>query len=122
MPGLHLEVFVEGEPAGKVVELSGESFSVGRGERCDVRLKTTAVSRRHFIMALVADRWLVQDLDSSNGTYVNEKRIKTSEVRPGDTLGMGREGPRFRVVSIDPAPDEERLDEETATRFFRSGD
>lgn len=103
MPSLRLELSeVEREPDGKVVDLDGERVLVGRARDCGLRILTDAISRKHCVLAMVGGRWIAQDLDSSNGTFINGVRVASGELRQGDELRLGEKGPRFVVVALDP--------------------
>jgi pSer/pThr/pTyr-binding forkhead associated (FHA) protein len=65
---------------------------VGRHPACDVVLRHPSVSRRHARVFFRDGRWIVQDLDSTNGTEVNGCRVGRCELRPGDHLALGGEG------------------------------
>ena len=71
---------------------------VGRGLAADLRLDEASVSRRHAI--LVHNRTGVRILDdrSSNGTYVNGRRIEQADLTNGDVLVMGRVVLRYLEV------------------------
>jgi len=118
MPGMRLKAFVKGEPAGKPVDLDGERFLAGRGKECDLVLRVGRVSRRHSLLILVHGHWMIQDLDSSNGTYLNDRRINYAELRLGDSFRLGKEGPRFDVAALDPVPPRRPLDDRTITRIL----
>jgi hypothetical protein len=62
---------------------------LGREDHCDVRLDNATVSRRHARLLYRDGHWVVQDLDSTNGTFVNGARVHRSELRPGDRLHLG---------------------------------
>jgi hypothetical protein len=64
---------------------------LGRHQSCDVVLSDPRVSRRHARMFFRDGRWLLQDLQSTNGTTVNGVRVGRCEVRPGDRLVLGNE-------------------------------
>jgi pSer/pThr/pTyr-binding forkhead associated (FHA) protein len=50
------------------------------------------VSRHHARLELRDGRWFLIDLDSSNGTSVNGRRVRDAEVRPGDRIRLGAAG------------------------------
>jgi pSer/pThr/pTyr-binding forkhead associated (FHA) protein len=103
MPSLRLELSgVEREPDGRIVDLTGEKVLVGRSRDCRLRILTDGISRQHCVLAMVDGRWIAQDLDSSNGTFLNGQRVASGELREGDELRLGEKGPRFRVVALDP--------------------
>jgi pSer/pThr/pTyr-binding forkhead associated (FHA) protein len=72
-----------------------DQLLVGRDPGCDVVLAEPTVSRRHAQLFFRAGSWTVQDLESTNGTLLNGKRVGRCEVRPGDRLILGLE--RLRV-------------------------
>ena len=62
---------------------------IGRHHACDVVLENLSVSRHHARLLFRDAKWIVQDLESTNGTIVNGTRIGRCELRPGDQLGLG---------------------------------
>jgi hypothetical protein len=62
---------------------------VGRASSCDVRLADRSVSRRHAQLRRQDDGWRVVDLLSTNGTFLNGRRISSAIALPGDQLGFG---------------------------------
>lgn len=76
---------------------------IGRGEECDFQVPLLDVSRRHCELTVDGDRIRVKDLASSNGTYVNNKRVNESELRAGDRLAIG---PVIFTLQVDGVPGE----------------
>jgi pSer/pThr/pTyr-binding forkhead associated (FHA) protein len=69
----------------------GSVKTIGRATRADFILNAPLVSRVHCrLTAHSATRLEVQDLGSTNGTYVNGRRITRTELKPGDSLRIGR--------------------------------
>ncbi len=64
-------------------------FSLGRSSECDLILKDNNVSRVHAWFRLQNGSWVIQDNDSTNGTFVNNDRIKECSLRGGDTIQIG---------------------------------
>jgi hypothetical protein len=62
---------------------------VGRHRDCDVVLLGMTVSRRHARLVFRDGNWVLQDLESANGTAVNGVRVGRCEVRPGDLVELG---------------------------------
>jgi hypothetical protein len=62
---------------------------IGRHLDCDVVLSDIAISRRHAQLRFRDGRWILQDLDSTNGTTVNGERVGRSELRAGDVISIG---------------------------------
>lgn len=73
--------------AAQATQLSQKQMIlVGRLENCDVVLDSPQVSRRHALLRQRGETWTIEDLDSSNGTYVNDERVRQAELREGDLI------------------------------------
>jgi pSer/pThr/pTyr-binding forkhead associated (FHA) protein len=84
--------------------LPGGTKTVGRAVRADFQVDAPMVSRVHCRLAADAhDRLEVEDLGSTNGTFVNERRVTRAVLAPGDHLRVGRV--EFFVSREAPAPD-----------------
>ena len=66
-----------------------EQLLIGRHHDCDVVLASINVSRQHARLFFRDGRWILRDLESTNGTVVNGSRIGRCELRPGDELVIG---------------------------------
>jgi pSer/pThr/pTyr-binding forkhead associated (FHA) protein len=84
---------VEGANAGERAELDQAPILIGRGTDAAIRLDDDYVSTRHARIASSADQWFVEDLGSTNGTYVGTARITQpttltlgTQVRIGKTI------------------------------------
>ena len=64
---------------------------LGRHDSCDVLLSDPSVSRRHARLSFRDGSWVLQDLDSTNGTLVNGVQVGRCALRPGDRLALGDE-------------------------------
>ena len=62
---------------------------VGRADECRVVLGHDTVSRIHALVRRVPDGWEVEDLGSTNGTWVNGWRVSRATLHPGDVLQLG---------------------------------
>ena len=79
---------------GKTGSITGEAFPIppngrailGRSQGCDIVLPGTHVSRQHAELYFQSGRLHVKDLGSSNGTYVNRRKVQEGVVNPGDEL------------------------------------
>ena len=69
--------------------LKGDSVMVGRDRSCAIVLAHPAVSRRHARITLTGTSWLLEDLKSANGTYVNNTRVEKAKLKPGDVVRFG---------------------------------
>lgn len=89
-PGSELVVVAPAETAGTRYALAGSELTVGRGGGCSVVLDDSFVSQVHARVYLVDGRWFVEDLGSTNGTWVNAERVGGSRrLSVGDHLAMG---------------------------------
>lgn len=86
-------VITDGANAGESVELAGEPILLGRGADATIRLDDDYVSTRHARFVPNGDDWYVEDLGSTNGTYIGSQRITTPmavsigvQVRIGKTI------------------------------------
>lgn len=80
---------------------------IGRREDCDLRIPVGDVSRKHCRLVRTDDGIRIEDLGSSNGTYVNSERIQECDLHPGDVVGVG---PVQFIVQIDGVPDEDDME------------
>jgi HD-GYP domain-containing protein (c-di-GMP phosphodiesterase class II) len=79
-----------GREAGRTIALgAGQGLTFGRLKNCDVQIDDESVSRRHCTLRARADGCVVADLQSANGTFVNDKRVTTADLHPGDKLRIG---------------------------------
>ena len=70
--------------------ISGDSVMVGRDRTCSIVLSHPAVSRRHARITASGDKGpVLEDLQSANGTYVNNARIDRAVLKPGDIVRFG---------------------------------
>lgn len=89
-PGTGEECLVQiyGERLGHKYDLR-DSLLVGRGDECDIVLQTDSVSRKHCLFERTGGGVRVKDLDSTNGTYVNDASVGQSSLRHGDLVKIG---------------------------------
>ena len=68
---------------------------IGRNPSCDLVLADPTVSRRHAELRRDGDGWVLADLHSSNGTWLNGWRVRRAAIRWGDELMLGEQRLRF---------------------------
>jgi two-component system, cell cycle response regulator len=81
-------VLVAGPSPGQVYTL-GEETVIGRDPLADIQVEDSAVSRRHVRLVVENGTYVVEDLGSSNGTFVSGTRIKRRELKSGDRIQLG---------------------------------
>ncbi|MEN6664226.1 MAG: FHA domain-containing protein [Phycisphaerae bacterium] len=97
-------VMFKGDGQRKDFPLTGQSVTVGRSEDCDLRIPLLSVSRHHCQLVLAGDKIAAKDLGSSNGTYVNNRRISGEvALQAGDRVVVG---PIVFTVQLDGEPQE----------------
>ena len=82
---------VEGGNAGERAELDQAPILIGRGPDAAIRLDDDYVSTRHARIAASGDQWFVEDLGSTNGTYVGASRIsQPTAIAVGTRVRIGK--------------------------------
>jgi diguanylate cyclase (GGDEF)-like protein len=79
-----------GRRAGEVIDIDKRDLVIGRGAHADLSLEDGGVSRRHCRLHYFGWSHLVEDLGSSNGTFVNGNRVQSAKLRHGDRIELGR--------------------------------
>ena len=82
-------IYPPGPDMGKRFPLDRSEFVLGRGTDCDIQVDRDSVSRRHAKIYRSETAWIVQDLGSTNGSYVNDHPIHEATLRDGDFLKIG---------------------------------
>ena len=79
----------------KEVQLTKERTTLGRRPYNDIVIDNLAVSGEHAVIHMAGQDVEIEDLGSTNGTYVNAKAVKRQELRNGDTVEVGKYKIRF---------------------------
>lgn len=88
---------VEGVPPGEIYSI-GRKARIGRSEEGEIVLFDPSVSRVHAVVEVRAGEAVVRDLGSTNGTYLNGRRVETESLRDGDELRFGNTRMRFEAT------------------------
>jgi hypothetical protein len=90
LKGRYRLIIKQGPVPGKVFEIAKQVITIGRDVKSDFVVNDAEVSRSHTRLTVQSDGCLVEDLASTNGSFINGQRITTGKmIRPGDVLGMG---------------------------------
>jgi pSer/pThr/pTyr-binding forkhead associated (FHA) protein len=84
----HLVMFY-GDAEPRAFPLKHDTTVIGRREDCDLRIPLGVVSRKHCKLVRTDGGYSVEDLGSSNGTFVNGHRVQQMELEAGDTVQIG---------------------------------
>ena len=100
-------VVVGGPDEGKSFVLKkGQTLLVGRAQGADIRLTDSRVSRRHCRVDIDGGCFVLTDLESRAGTFVNGRQITQHALEPGDAISIGQSEIRFQ---LEGAPDASAL-------------
>jgi signal transduction histidine kinase len=79
------------------VRLERDETTIGRDTSNHIRLAHGTVSRSHAKISRVGDQWILSDLQSRNGTFVNRTRTMRAALLPGDTISFGNRAFLFKL-------------------------
>jgi pSer/pThr/pTyr-binding forkhead associated (FHA) protein len=87
---------VSGATFGKTFALTG-TMVIGRQQDSDIPVPAEEISRHHARLQVTAEGVLVEDMSSANGTFINDKRVQTGVLKPGEELRL--DTVRFMLVA-----------------------
>ena len=115
-------------PDGRTLRFS-RSFYIGREAGCEVELAGAGVSRRHAEVSRDGGEWIVRDLQSSNGLFVEGRRVDHASIGAGVAVSLGADGPTLTIEPErhDAAPVRAEITgepslEDYAQRYFAADD
>jgi diguanylate cyclase (GGDEF)-like protein len=89
-PGTACLVVIYGAELGRRIPLGQHAIECGRSIQTDIPLEDEAVSRKHARIAWTGTSFVLRDLGSTNGTYVNDVLMQERTLRDGDRVKIGR--------------------------------
>jgi FHA domain len=95
MPAIQI---ISGEQEGAEINWTSDEIFIGKEDTCEVKISDAGVSRKHARLAKKGSGWFVEDLGSSNGTYVNFKKRGKNEptdLVDKDIIFIGRTVAKF---------------------------
>jgi pSer/pThr/pTyr-binding forkhead associated (FHA) protein len=94
-------VIRQGQQAGMSFPLVGNQILIGREEGLDISLQDPEASRRHARISWQAGQYVIEDLGSTNGTFVNGVQLTSPQIlNAGDSVGIGQTALVFQVAGI----------------------
>lgn len=100
--------------------MTKERYTIGRLADNDVRIDNATVSGHHSLIINILNDSFLEDLNSTNGTYVNGKLIKKHALQHGDVVTVGKH--QLRYVDTDAVEEEDDDDEFARTMVIDSSD
>jgi pSer/pThr/pTyr-binding forkhead associated (FHA) protein len=98
----HLTV-IKGFNKGEVFPLEADEVVIGRGEENGIVLNIAEVSRAHAVLSKAEEGYMIKDLGSTNGTFVDKKKVGNKYLlKPGDTIMLGDAIYMTYSADIDP--------------------
>ena len=96
-------VMHSGPNTGKIYPLEAPEIVIGRDASNIISINDAEISRKHAKLTLQNSTYLLQDLGSTNGTFINGQRITTpQELKPGDSVTLGENIVLMYETSFDP--------------------
>jgi len=86
------------------IPIGSRPLTIGRAPDNDLHIDNLAVSDHHARLYAEGDRMVIEDLNSLNGTYVNDVRIERTTLRDGDTIQIGKHQLQLDTAHDDAAP------------------
>jgi pSer/pThr/pTyr-binding forkhead associated (FHA) protein len=90
-------VAIDGPLSGRIFYLDEPTFSIGRLVSNNICLEDLYVSRQHCIIRAEGDEYMIEDLNSANGTYVNDERVNAGSLKEGSLIEIGASRFLFRL-------------------------
>jgi diguanylate cyclase (GGDEF)-like protein len=81
---------INGVDLGKKYSLAQASTVVGRSSKVDIQIDEDAISRSHAVIENHGNKFMLRDLESTNGTYVNDRDVREKRLVDGDQVKIGR--------------------------------
>jgi hypothetical protein len=89
---------LDGPQTGELFQLKGRAV-VGTAADCDAVMKDSSISGRHAEFTATSQGFRVNDLGSTNGTFVNDKRVTNTDLIDNDNVRLGRVNFKFKSMS-----------------------
>ncbi|MDO6460997.1 FHA domain-containing protein [Granulosicoccaceae sp. 1_MG-2023] len=98
-----LDVMLDESLRNLDIRLGVQDESIGRSDDNSITIKYNKMSRHHARISFIGNRWLIEDLNSANGVFVNDQRVNgTSPLGQGDIVIIGQVPFRFEIDTAPP--------------------
>jgi pSer/pThr/pTyr-binding forkhead associated (FHA) protein len=100
-----LLIVKQGPQIGIQFPLTAERYTIGRDESCDIIIQDAEVSRRHSQISWTEHGFVIQDLESTNGTFLNGSQLgSATPLKSGDNIGLGQTTLMFELQQAADQP------------------
>ena len=83
-------LIISGPLQGREVVLNRDTFTIGSGSHNDLSIEDSTVSKRHCEIVVEQSGYLIRDLESTNGTFVQGVRVSSAHLAPGSEIQLGK--------------------------------
>ena len=94
-------------------------FRIGRADQCDISIKHEYVSRQHVEVSYQDGQWWVEDLHSSNGIFLNGKKVMRTPVGDSTQIRLGIAGPILALKVVHPRAPQADGDRTMVERYIQ---
>ncbi len=99
--GTHYRLLcMTGPNKGKVYYLAGKRILIGRGEKVDIQIVDTKISREHAELSQAEGTYTITDLGAQNGVIVNDKKVKQAKLKDGEKIVIGQTVFKYNIFII----------------------
>ena len=113
-----ITVTIEQGKAEKTGFCFTNSFRIGRGTKCDIRIKDDVVSRHHAEIRFEQGKWRIYDLNSANGIWVDGEKVERAPLVNNTRIRLGKIGPVLSVAFEETRPaDKAEVDRRSLAQY-----
>src|SRR3982750_2265170 len=94
-------VVIAGAELGRRIELDRGDVEIGREEGLTLHIDSELVSRRHASIQKIGGQLVVADAGSTNGTFVNDQKIRAHKLHDGDQIRVGKVVLKYTECAIE---------------------
>lgn len=88
----------------KEIPLTKGRITIGRRPQNDIQIDNLAISGEHAVLAMIGNDAFIEDINSTNGTFVNGQQVKKQLLQNGDTIELGKYSLKYVSETAQPAP------------------
>ena len=101
-------IIISGHHVGKLFHLDSDEMVAGRTPDCGIWIEDNAISRKHFRIQRTGGTFIIEDLNSTNGTYINNRRVASAILKSGDKIQISKD----TIIQFDYFDENRRVSEQ----------